>query len=158
MTLVETLCSVVVLSIVGATTLPLLFVAGDGLGDAVSTRRSAEQAAFALERTIRLLRETPEGAARGTLGIASASPTGVRFSDGRGIELSGTTLYLYDATGTRADLCTGVSAFTLGYLGKDGVSSTLAAPTTTQRYTIELIVDGMRLNAAAFARVRIGAP
>lgn len=158
MTLVETLASIVVLSIIGATTLPLLFVAGDSLADATQTRRSAEHAAFAMDRTIRLLRESPEGATRGTLAISSATLTGVRFTDGRGIELTGTTLYLYDTSGTRAALCEDVRSFTLGYLAKDGTTSTQATPASTHRFDIRLDVGGMRLNAAAFARVRIGQP
>lgn len=158
MTLVEMMASIVVLSVVGATTLPLLFVAGDSLADATQTRRSAEHAAFAMDRTIRLLREAPEGATRGTLAISSASPSSVRFGDGRGIELTGSTLYLYDSAGTRAVLCEDVRTFTLGYLAKDGTTSTLATPATTQRFTISMNVGGMELGSAAFARVRIGQP
>ena len=79
----------------------------------------------------------------------------MRFGDGRGVELNGTTLSLRDTSGNLSPLCDNVTSFVIAYLGNDGVTSTAAAPTTTQRFNITLVTSGFELRSAALARVRV---
>ncbi len=158
MTLLELVAAMTVISVVAAVLLPVINGAADGYASAVSTRRAVEAVAFATDRAVRLLRETPEGATPGTVGIASSSADAVRFTDGRGLRRVGDTLEVLDETGAAAVLCRGVSAFEIGYFGDNGTTPTMGTPTATQRYTVRLAASGAELRAVAFIRVRTVTP
>src|SRR5262249_55413076 len=111
-TLVEATVAIIIISCTAACIVPVVFSAGDAYANSATVRRTAERGAYAMERVVRLLRDAPAGATRGTLDITSASATLVRFGDGRGAELSGTTLSLRDTSGTLSPLCDGVTTFT----------------------------------------------
>src|SRR3954462_12615994 len=104
-TLLEATVTIVIISVIAAVLVPVIDSAGDAYANAAAVRRTAEKGAFAMERAIRLLRDVPPGAARGTVDIAIANPAQIRFGDGRGLEISGTTLRLRDGTGGLARLC-----------------------------------------------------
>lgn len=159
MTLIEVVASIAVLGVIAAIIMPVIAGATDAYVQAAHTRRIAESAGYALERTVRLLRDTPPAAADpATLGLAAASSSSVRFADGRGIELSGTTLNLRAADGTTSPLCRNVQTFTLDYLAANGTTSTLATPAQTHCFNITLRVEEFELRAAAFPRVRLITP
>jgi len=153
-TLVEILASIVVISVVAAVVLPVITGATDTYSNAATTRRAAERGSYAMERTIRLLRDTPEGVTTDTVGISTAAADSILFTDGRGLSLSGTTLSLRDTDGTTAALCEDVTTFTITYFGEDGVTSTIATPNTTQRYNITIVSGGFELRSSTLARVR----
>ncbi|MDX2133022.1 MAG: prepilin-type N-terminal cleavage/methylation domain-containing protein [Planctomycetota bacterium] len=154
-TLVETVVSIAVLGVVGAMTLPIVHGATDAYAGAVRTRATAERAAYALERTVRLLRDCPVGGVDASVGVVIAEPQRVRFSDGRGLELSGTTLRLRAADGSESTLCEGVEAFVVEYLADDGVTSAAASPALTQRFGVRLRVGEFELRTAVMARARM---
>ncbi len=157
-TLVEVTMTVLILAIVAGSVVPLVFSAGDNYANASNVRRTAEKTAYAMERTVRLLRDAPEGAARGTLDLAIANPSQFRYGSGRGLELSGTTLYERATDGTLSPLCDEVTGFTIQYLGDDGVTDTAASPAATQRFNITIVCNGFELRSAALARVRVVDP
>lgn len=154
-TLIEMLVSVVVMGVVGVVTLPIMMSATDSFVESAKARRTADDAAFALERTVRLLRDIPGGATAGELGIVLATPDSIRFSDGRGLELSGTELLERRADGTTGLLCENVTLFSLGLLADDGVTSSSASPATAQRIEVSIMVDGFKLNTIVLPRIRI---
>ena len=157
MTLVEMVAAIVVLSIVGAMVLPIMSGATDAYAESVAVRRASERAGYAMERSIRLLRDAPAGAGTGEVGVASASVDSVTFTDGRGLVLRGDTLMLSTPSG-ESPLAAGVRGFSLGYIGADGVTSVIASPRQTQRFTIAINVDGLELRSAAMPRIRMVGP
>lgn len=154
-TLVELTVTVVVMGVIAAMLIPVIHGAADAYGSSVSTRQTSERVAYAMERTLRLLRDVPLGAVAGTVGIPSASSDQVTFSDGRRLRLDSGTL-LYTDSGVESPLCRRVETFRIDYLGEDGVSSTLSTPANTQRFNVTISSDGFELRGAAFARVRVG--
>jgi prepilin-type N-terminal cleavage/methylation domain-containing protein len=157
-TLVEVTMTVLILAIVASSVVPLVFTASDNYANASNVRRTAEKTAYAMERAVRLLRDAPEGAFRGTLNLSIANASQFRYGTGRGVELTGTTLYERATDGTLSPLCDQVTGFTIDYLGDDGVTSTAAAPENTQRFNITITCNGFELRSAAFARVRVVDP
>jgi prepilin-type N-terminal cleavage/methylation domain-containing protein len=157
-TLLEVTVTVVILGIISASVVPIVFTAGDAYANAANTRRTAEKTAYAMERVIRALRDTPAGATRGTVAISTAATSQIRFTSGKGIELTGMTLYERATDGTLSPLCDQVTDFTLAYLGSDGVTSTIGTPANTQRYNIRMVCNGFELRSSALARVRVVDP
>lgn len=154
-TLVELTVTVVVMSIVAALLIPVIHGAADAYGSSVSTRQTSERVAYAMERTLRLLRDVPLGATSGTVGISVATDNSVTFTDGRRLRLESGSLILTDA-GVDAPLCREVQAFEIKYLAEDGRTSSISTPTTTQRFAVTIKSGGFELRGAAFARVRAG--
>jgi type II secretory pathway pseudopilin PulG len=154
-TLVEAILAIAIIGIIASIAMPVIVGAGDAYAHSAVTRRIAEKGAYAMERTIRLLRDAPSGDERGTVGIAQASSQMVRFEDGRGVELSGTTLSLRAADGTLATLCDAVDIFELEFRAADGVTDTTANPAETQRFSVVISTGGFELRSAALARVRV---
>lgn len=155
MTLVEVVCAVVVIGVIAAVVMPIIAGATDAYASASSTRAAVESVAFALERSARLLRDAPPGAAEGQVGIASAGAAAITFTDGRGLELDGTTLLLRTGPSDTAPLCRGVTAFELTYLASDGVTSVQGTPALTQRLNIRLAAAGAELRTSVFPRVGV---
>lgn len=154
-TLLEALVAITIVGIISATVLPVINGVTGNVAHAGEVRRATDQAAYAMERAVRLLRDCPPGATPGTLGIAQAFTDRIIFTDNRGLELAGTQLLLFDGSGASDVLAEGVTGFTIGYLAPDGVTSTLGSPTTTHRLEVSMIVRGEELRCAAFPRVRM---
>lgn len=153
LSLIETMVSLTVLSVMAAVSLPLIDGATDAYLQSSALRSSTENVAFALDRCVRLLRTIPLAADAQGVAIASVSATAVRFTDGRGLELSGTTLLMRDATGSTAPLCTDVREFELLPLASDGATSTAAQPAATRRFNIKVRTSAVDMRTAAFIRV-----
>ncbi len=153
-TLVELIVSITVLAIVSGISLPVILGATDAYAGAAETRRACERGAYALERSIRLLRDAPEGATAGTVGVSSLTASEIVFIDGRGLRLTGTTLLLLDAGGVQSVLCENVDEFSIACLADDGITSTATTPTTTQRFHLALTVRTFALKAAVFPRIK----
>lgn len=154
-TLVEMLISIVVMAMVGVVTLPIMMSATDAFVESAKARRTADDAAFALERVVRLLRDIPGGATNGELGITLATPDSIRFADGRGFELAGTELLERRADGTTGLLCENVTAFRLELRTEDGATSASSTPSVAQRIEVSLTVDQFKLNTIVFPRIGI---
>jgi prepilin-type N-terminal cleavage/methylation domain-containing protein len=155
-TLLEATVSVVIIGVIAGACLPVVNAMADNALAAQRTRDSAEGAAFAMERAIRLIRDCPGGPA--STGIAIALPSQVQFTDGRGLRLDGTNLLLRDTAGAEAVLARDVREFELGYLASDGVTNTQSAPAQTDRVAIRILVGDLELRCAAFPRVRMVSP
>lgn len=158
MTLLEVVVTITILAVVAAVILPVINGATDMYASAAGLRDSSERVAFALDRSVRLLRDAPAGATPGEVGIVTAQADRVRFTDGRGLELSGTDLLLRTAAGTTAPLCRGVTAFELSYLGEDGATSTAATPADTQRIWVRIATARTSLAGSAVIRTRMVSP
>jgi prepilin-type N-terminal cleavage/methylation domain-containing protein len=156
LTLLELIASITIMSVIAVAVFPVIASAADGYASATRTRERTERVAFALDRCVRLLREATGSDPAGALDLASAAPDRVVFADGRGLGLSGTTLVYLEAGQPDAPLCRDVSAFEITYLASDGVTDTIGAPETTQRFNVSITADGLTLAGSAFARTRIG--
>lgn len=155
-TLLEGLLSIVIIAVIAAVTLPVVSGAADNYADAAAARRSTENVAFAMERAVRFLRDAPGGATANTIGITSATPTEVVFSDGTSLSLAGDKLMLTDETGSgNGVLLHDVDEFELRYLAHDGVSDCSATPQSTHRFSITIKAGGAELRCIAFPRVRM---
>lgn len=152
MTLLEVLASIVVLGVIGAATLPVMSGAAESYASARDAREAVDDAAFAMDRIVRLLREAPGDPRTGTLFILDAGSDRIEFADGRGFTLTGETLELL-STDEPMPLCRGVQSLEISYLGADGVSDVSATPQSTHRFRVRLRVEGLWLESIAFARV-----
>ncbi|MCW5777683.1 MAG: hypothetical protein KIS87_14700 [Phycisphaeraceae bacterium] len=158
MTLLEVTLSIVIVAVIASVVVPVTASLGDAYVSAADTREAADDAAFALDRVVRLLREAPEGDVGGRIGIVRADANAVEFTDTRAVELIGTDLVLTDDDGMQGVLCRDVSVLEIGYLAADGMTDCAATPEETRRFTVRLVVRGVELRAAAFARVTIVQP
>ena len=156
-TLVELLGVIVIFSVLAGVISPVVLEAAGAHRRAATQRDAAQRAGYALERIVRLLRETPPmQPGEPSPGLAGAETERVERIDGAEVELIGSTLWLTPAGGDAAPLCQGVEAFELGYLGADGVTDTRATPEATQRVTVRIVVDGFVLRTAVFLRIAEG--
>lgn len=153
-TLVEMICAVVVVAVSASIVVPVVNAAIDNYAASRTIRARTDDAAFALERIVRIIREAPAGVAPATLGIDVATPTSLLFADGNGVSLAGDVLTL-SAGLSSSPLCRGVSAFSIDYLGEDGVTSTLGSPETTQRFLVMLRIGDSEFRVVAAPRTRI---
>lgn len=153
-TLVEMICAVVVVAVSASIVVPVVNAAIDNYAASRTIRAQTDDAAFALERIVRIIREAPPGVAPGTVGIETATPTSFLLADGNGFSLAGDVLNL-TAGLSSSPLCRGVSAFNIDYLGEDGVTSTLAAPETTQRLLVTLRIGDSEFRVVAAPRTRV---
>lgn len=157
-TLIELMTAITVLAVIAAVLLPVLDGAAEGYTSAATLRESAERTGYAMDRCLQVLRECPAGSTAGTLDITTAQPSMVTFGDGHGIELTGGELYLRDSATSASVLCRGVTAFTLSYVGSDGITNTAASPANTHRIYVSITAGGVSLNAGAFPRVLVVKP
>ena len=151
-TLLEMICAITVLSVIAVTVLPVINGAAENQYSAISMRRQAESAGFAMDRVVRVLRDVPLAAGAKKANITAGSATGITLSDGRAFSLSGTDLYYNDGT-TNAVLCRNVTTFAITYLGDDGVTSTLSDLMNTHRFNVQIVVGDIDLRGSAYARV-----
>ncbi len=156
-TLLEATISIVVLSVIAAACLPVINAMADNTVAAERTRHASESVAFAMERTVRLIRDCPS-TALGGVGISIATPTQIRLTDGRGVRLDGTNLLIEDSPTDSAVLARDVSTLQLTYLASDGLTNASATPTLIDRVGIRIVVDTFELRCAAFPRVRMVTP
>jgi len=155
-TLIELLAAIVVMSIITVTIVPVIGAASESYAVARQVRSSTERAAFALDRITRIVRQAPIGVGGTGIGIATASSTGVLFTDGTGVQLVGTTLEMLVPGKNPTPLCFNVSSFTVQYLGDDGVSNTILKPTLTHRIGFTIVTENVKLSVLVLPRVWIG--
>lgn len=153
-TLVECVCAITVISVVSAVVLPLVSSATTSYANASSARDVSEDVAFALDRCLATLRDTPPAAAIGSVAISSASASEITFSDGRSLSCAGGVLSMTDDQGVTAPLLRGVEDFSLGLWAQNGSTSTMASPATTWIYSVTLKKAGFELRGCAFIRAR----
>lgn len=155
-TLLEMLAAILVMSIISATLTPVISAAADSYAVARQARSSTERAGFALDRITRIVRQAPIGASDTGVGITAASTNSIEFSDGSGIQLIGTTLEMLVAGDNPVPLCSNVEAFSVQYLGDDGVANTFLTPSLTHRFVFTITTEGIEMCVLAHPRVWIG--
>jgi hypothetical protein len=152
--MIECVCAITVLAAVVSGVLPVVSGATTAYATATRARDVSENTAYALDRVLLLLRDTPVRTTDGHADLASASATHATLGDGRGVRLDGTTLTLVAADGTTAPLLRGVEAFEIGAFSQAGTTSTLGTPGSTWVYTVRLRASGFELRGLAFVRAR----
>lgn len=154
----ECVCSITVIGVVAAVVLPVVNSATTSCVNAARARDVSENAAYALDRCVELLRDAPLAPGGSSLDLTAASPTSISFADGRGLSFATSVLSITDAAGVSAPLIREVESFSIGHFAQDGVTSTLNSPGDTWIYTITLKVAGFELRNTAFARSRSRGP
>jgi len=158
-TLIELIASMVIIGVIASVAAPLIGTASDSYVTASDNRSNTERVAFAMDRAVRMLRSAPPTASgSGLPDIVVATTDDVEFADGSELELIGSTLWLTPAGGAASALCAGVTVFALTYLHEDGVTDTIATPTSTQRIGIRIVANGQELRSVAFLRIATGSP
>jgi len=156
-TLVELLGVIVIFATLAGVISPVVLEAAGAHRRAATQRDASQRAGYALERIVRLLRETPPASPGDPApGLAVAATDHVERIDGAKVELIDSTLWLTPAAGEAAPLCQGVEAFELAYIGADGAADTVATPEATQRVAIRIVVDGFELRTVVFLRITEG--
>ena len=155
-TLLELLASIIVMSIISVTLMPVIGAASESFAVARQVRSSTERAGFALDRVTRVIRQAPIGAGDVGVGVTSATSNSVIFADGTGFQLVGSTLEMLVVGDDPVPLCLDVDAFEVEYLGDDGVANTANAPATTHRFMVTIETDGIEMSTLVHPRVWIG--
>jgi len=153
-TLIELAVTVAILGVLAAATLPVVNGATDAYAAARDASRATDKLGYAIDRAVRMVREAPEGATQGEVGIAAAEADRIALTDGTELRLVGDTLEWVDGTGSHV-LATEIDAFELVYLADDGVTSTAATPELTHCVHVSISSGGLELRSAAFCRVRM---
>lgn len=154
-TLLEALVTTIVLGVIAGVTLPLISSATDVYAASSTASNVVDELTFTMDRVVKVLREAPLGNVPETIGVASASSTGVQFTDGTGFRLENGELLLRNPDGTEGIVATGIDSLELRYKAADGTDSK-NTPETTQRFEIEISENGLLLRSVAFCRSRYG--
>lgn len=156
MTLLEAVLAMTIISIIASILTPMIVAASDHYAAASNTRQSVEQAASAMDRIVRLLRETPPSASNPDhLGFQSAHSTAFEFENGAGVQRTGDRLVMTDSTGLQGALCDGVEEFEILYIDADGTTDLSSDPQLAHTYRVRLRTRGVELRTVVFPRVRI---
>jgi len=155
-TLIELIAAITVMSIITVSIMPVIGAAGESYAVARQVRSSTERAGYALDRITRITRQAPVGAGNSGVGVASAGSTSLVFTDGTGVQLTGTTLEMLVPGENPVPLCFDVSSFTVEYFGDDGVSNTILTPTQTHRFGFKVITENVEMSVVVLPRVWIG--
>lgn len=153
-TLLECACAIVVIGVTAAAVLPALNASTDMFVATSRARETCDNVAYAMDRTLAMLRDTRLDEAYGTAEIGSASLASISFTDGRSLSLTGTTLMLSATGSPPSPLLRDVEVFEIGLFGQDGVTSTMGSPGQTWLYTVRIKVGGFELSGRAFIRAR----
>ncbi len=154
MTLVEVVASIAILGVIGAVMLPLFHAAADGYAASREARRAIDDASFAMDRVLRLLRDVPGNSIEGTVELESVSSDQVLFADGRGVRFAESALWLLSPGHAPAPILQEVSDANFVAIADDGVTATYADPAATQRFEVRFTCAGLRLHGLATVRVR----
>lgn len=157
-TLIETVAVILVLGVLAGVTAPLMVGAAGSYADARDGRRAVEDAAFALDRLVRVLREAPAGATPGEPSFVAATATGFELENGVRVALSGTDLMMDDGVHGACPLLRDVSVFELRYRGGDGMALNFGSgdtPASTRRVDVRMRASGQELRTSVFLRVSL---
>jgi prepilin-type N-terminal cleavage/methylation domain-containing protein len=158
-TLIELISVIVIMGAISTVIAPLVTAAATTHAQSAEQRKTAESLGAALERIVRILRETPATEpGEPTPDFVSVGASSVTLTDGHRIDLIGSTLWLTAPGKTPSPLCQNVTSFHLTYLAADGVADTSMSPPQTQRIEITLASDAMELRTCVFLRIARAGP
>lgn len=155
-TLLELIAAVLVMSIISVVLLPVLTTASESYTTTRSIRTSTEQVAFALDRMARIVRQAPIGTDDTGVGISSATVSSIEFFDNTGFAFNNGAIEMLVPGASNAKLCPNVDDLSIQFLAEDGITSTLAAPTTTHRVCITVTSGDLRMSVIVHPRIWIG--
>jgi len=159
-TLIETIAVILIVGLLAGVVGPLMVGAAGAYAGARDGRAAIENASFAMDRIVRVLREAPEGATEGTAAFAKALPGVFGFTDGSFVSKSGTDVVMVEPGGaTSHPLARDVTAFELTYLRDDGLELDTGAGddvSDIRRVEIRLVAGGQELRTGVFLRVGMG--
>lgn len=156
-TLIETVAVIVIVGLLGGIVGPLMVGAADAYAGARDGRRAVEDASFALDRIVRLLRESPEGDAPGTPAFSKITPEAFSFADGTQVIWADDELLFQQGAGPLSPLCRKVTAFEVRYLRGDGLPLDAGAgddASDVRRVEVRLVADGQDLRTCVYLRLR----
>lgn len=152
--LLELVLSMVVVSVIAGVITPIMMSATDAYAASNQARQATDDATFAVNTLVRMIREAPAGEDT-PLGIASASDEHIIFSNDHGFRLNADTLERVTPD-LVAPLVRDVESFSIEYLAADGRTTALT-PDQAHRVHFTLQIRGVTVTAAAFPRVNFGA-
>ncbi len=156
LTLLEAVLTVLILSIVAGVVTPVIVSATDNYAAAADARQRVERAASALDRVVRLLRETPLNSDDpALLGITSFDQASITFNDNRALAYDGGVLTLTDRDGRSGPLCDEVSSFVISILGTDGLTPVAHDTPQAHVFEVRLTSGGVDLRTRVLPRVRM---
>lgn len=156
-TLVELLATIVVISTVAGVTSSILMEASKTYSRSAAHRRSLENAAMALDRIARVLREAPaKEAVPGAIDFIAATPSMLSLSDQTRVEFAAGTVALASTDGVAQTLCNDVSSFNLTYYDAAGSEADTSGGTdTVRRVGIRLTTGGVELRTSVWLRASL---
>lgn len=157
-TLVELLCAVTALGVVGVSVATLVLRGADAFARTAAAARSTQDASIALERIDRELRALPTPPATpGAPDISALSPTSLTFAGGRVLALSGTALQLTEPAGAPAVLLEGVTAFTLAAFDQNNapLPASLSGAATASIRRLAITITCQRAGQSQTLRTRV---
>ena len=146
--------TVVVVGAIAAVVSPMVLKSSEQFARSSSQRRASEQAALALDRLARALREAPlKAGVPGAANFASASATGFALEGGVYTELASGTLSLGNDLFKPVPLCRDVSGFGVEYFDNAGASVNVASGTdTVRRVRLTVTAGGVTLSTMVWLR------
>ncbi len=155
-TLVEAIATMMILSIVGSSSIGIVWTAVHAFGKGAESLRLQSEASVAMERLTRELRSIPLDIDN-TPDIQSLTVGSLVWRGGtESVELVGTDL-MYTRAGVESVLCSAVTGFTL--IGADNVNATLGATLSgtacdaIRRLTIEIELASGEATASVHTKV-----
>lgn len=155
-TLLEILTAIVILSVISAVVMPVVLASSDSYATARDIRNQTERMADAVDRITRMIRQAPIGGGDTGVGVRSATPEVLVFTDGTGFDLVAGRLRMHVPGGDTATLCQDIDAIEISYLGDDGLVSTLATPERSHRIAVRITSGNLTVSTVAHPRVWIG--
>lgn len=157
-TLLEAALAMTVLSVLAAVLSPMMLAASQSYATAFRVREATEQSAYAMDRVVRMLRETPiSQTSPDLLAIVQASPSMIQFESGHRIELIDDTLMMTGSDAISGSLCQQVDIFEILSIDSDG-QTPVSDATHAHSFRIRLRAAGLELSSVVFPRVRMGDP
>jgi len=155
-TLLELLASVVIMGVIGAVVFPVISASSEAYTTTREIRNRTESVAHALDRMVRVVRQAPIGASDTGIGVTTATPIALEFSDGTGFELNSGAIKMLVPGEANAMLCTNIDALSIQYLAEDGMTSTVSTPSVSHRIVVTITSGDLRMSAIGHPRVWIG--
>lgn len=154
--LLELIVAVTVMSIIAVVIMPIITTSTDAYAAARDTRAGTDRVVYALERTARVVRQTPFAADESGLDLQTVSPTQYILTDGSGFRLNGTDLELLKPGGDAFILCTDIQKLAIAYFDQAGMPITPADLTLIHRVNLQIYTGTIMLDMYALPRSWIG--
>jgi prepilin-type N-terminal cleavage/methylation domain-containing protein len=153
-TIVELVVAMVVMSVIAGVITPVIVSATDNYASSRDLRTAVDNAAFAIDAMVRVVRETPMVVA-GDLDLAKADSQSFVPVGGRGFSLGDDSILELITPAGNGPLARDVRMLDIVYLLDDGLT-TASTPAEAHRVHITADISGVRVSAVAFPRVNVG--